>query len=249
MGITIILLVVLVLAFGCSKREEAPLPQPDSATQQPGSQVEAPKNDAFKDSGETPRGSELSAAVVSANSPPRIRSVPFTNPYVHRGVDIEAAPETEDADGDLVTLHYRWFINNDELLDQDSPVLEGGRFSKGDKLALWVTPSDQDGEGPVFYGSEFEIPNAPPVFVSAPPRDFQTTSYEYTAQATDPDGDPLTYTLETAPSGMQIDSQTGQIAWTISADSVGSHQIKIVAQDNEGARVVQEYTLTLSPGE
>ena len=172
----IILLVVLLLAFGCSKQEEAPHPPPAGATQQPASQGEAPANDAPKHSRETPSGSELSAVVVSSNSPPRIQAVPFTNPYVYRGVDIEAAPETEDADGDFVTLHYRWFINNEELLEQDSPVLAGDRFSKGDKLALWVTPSDQDGEGPVFYGSEFEIPNAPPVFVSAPPRNFQTTS-------------------------------------------------------------------------
>jgi hypothetical protein len=190
-----------------------------------------------------------SAADAVGNRPPQVLAVTFTNPYVQRGVDIEAVTETEDADGDFVSLRYRWFINDEELSDQDSPLLAGNRFSKGDRIALWVTPSDQYGEGAIFYGSEFEIPNAPPVIISTPPMNFQTASYLYAVQATDPDDDPLTYALEAPPEGMEIDSETGRIAWTISAESVGSHQVKIIARDIEGAKAVQEYTLTLSAGE
>ena len=57
--------------------------------------------------------------------------------------------------------------------------------------------------------------NHPPVIVSPP----VTTAvagqpYTYDVEAIDPDGDPLTYSLTTPPSGMTIDPNTGHIDWT-----------------------------------
>lgn len=231
------LMLAATLTFGCSEKE-----QPAVETPVPVSQKAAPRV-------AQSTASETAPVAPVGNRPPRILAVPFADPYIHRGVDIQVAPEVEDADGDFVDLHYRWFINNEELSDMDAPLLPGDRFSKGDIVALWVTPADREGDGETFYGSEFEIPNAPPVFVTTPPLEFRTTGYVYAARATDPDDDPLTYLLEAAPVGMSIDSATGQITWSISAGSVGSHQVKIVAEDIEGASAVQEYTLTLSPGE
>lgn len=180
------------------------------------------------------------------NSPPRIVSVGFADPYVHRGVNIEAIPEAEDADADDISFHFHWFLNDTELLENNTNILEGDRFSKGDRIALWVIPSDQESEGAIFYGSEFEIPNAPPAFISSPPLSFEATEYIYLAQATDPDDDPLTYFLEAAPEGMTIEGETGDIHWLINEKDAGEHVVKIVVQDAEGAKAVQEYSLNLS---
>lgn len=261
--ILISLFLVTALVFGCTEKEEASVEERKETSSQSASQSGNSTNDANAEgqgendstlesysSVEDAAGlSEEEASAVGGNRPPRVLSVAFENPYVHRGVDIQVVPEVVDADYDEVLLQYRWFINDEELIDLDSPTLAGDQFYKGDKIALWVIPSDLDGEGAIFYGTAFEIPNAPPAFVTSPPLDFRATNYAYVAQATDPDDDPLTYFLEEAPEGLLIDNETGQMAWTIGADSVGSHQVKIVAQDIEGARAVQEYTLTLSSEE
>ncbi|WP_190303113.1 MULTISPECIES: Ig domain-containing protein [Methylomonas] len=41
-----------------------------------------------------------------------------------------------------------------------------------------------------------------------------TRAYSYAVQANDPDGDALTFSLTTAPSGMSINAETGLIGWT-----------------------------------
>ncbi|MCK4621697.1 MAG: hypothetical protein KAT62_05715 [Desulfuromonadales bacterium] len=190
--------------------------------------------------------SPIATADGIENSPPRIVSVAFVAPYIHRGVDIEVIPEAEDADDDDISIQFRWFLNGTELLENNTSLLEGDRFSKGDRIALWVIPSDQESEGAIFYGAEFEIPNAPPEFTTSPPLSFEATEYVYSAQASDPDGDQLNYLLESAPEGMTIEGETGDIHWSINEKDAGDHVIKIVAQDAEGARAVQEYSLNLS---
>ena len=72
--------------------------------------------------------------------------------------------------------------------------------------------------------------NEPPVFTSTP---IEVASlgfaYEYQVKTQDPDGDAVTYRLEAAPDGMQIDPQTGRITWD-SATGL-SHQVIVVATD------------------
>jgi len=164
--------------------------------------------------------SPIATAEGIENSPPRIVSVAFVDPYIHRGVDIEVIPEAEDADDDDISFQFRWFLNGTELLENKTSLLEVDRFSKGDRIALWVIPSDQESEGAIFYGSEFEIPNAPPEFTTSPPLSFEATEYVYSAQASDPDGDQLNYLLESAPEGMTIEGKTGDIHWSINEKAV-----------------------------
>ena len=183
------------------------------------------------------------------NSPPEITAVSLKNPYVQRGEDIEVLPEGADPDGDLVFFRYFWHVNGQLIEDNDEPVLAGDRFKKGDKIFLRVVPSDGKMEGEAFTSKEITIPNAPPVFISEPPLRFGARTFEYCAQADDPDGDILSYSLETFPAGMTIDSQSGQITWRVGAAQSGEHRIRILAQDADGARVYQEFVLTIAFGE
>src|SRR5205807_2338403 len=57
--------------------------------------------------------------------------------------------------------------------------------------------------------------NHPPVIVSTPVTTaLQGQPYTYQVKAIDPDKDPLTYSLTSAPAGMVIDSITGLISWS-----------------------------------
>jgi RHS repeat-associated protein len=75
-------------------------------------------------------------------------------------------------------------------------------------------------------------------------------TYTYDVEASDLDGDPLTYSLDTKPVGMTIDAATGLITWPVSSAVAGNHQVAVRVQTPDGRFDIQSYTLTiLSPNE
>lgn len=70
-------------------------------------------------------------------------------------------------------------------------------------------------------------------------------TYTYDVDATDPDGDAITYSLTTAPPNMTINATTGLISWPVTSRDVGDHTVAIRAQDVHGAFDTQSYTLTI----
>jgi hypothetical protein len=68
-------------------------------------------------------------------------------------------------------------------------------------------------------------------------------------KAVDADGDPLSFLLEAAPPGMVIDKETGHLVWQIPPDQLGSHRVRIVAEDGQGGKAFQEFDFPLpAPG-
>lgn len=55
--------------------------------------------------------------------------------------------------------------------------------------------------------------------------------YTYDVDASDPDGDTLTYLLTSSPGGMSISSSTGEISWTPSNSQAGMHNITVRVSD------------------
>ena len=191
-------------------------------------------------------GNTASASAVIQNSLPEVKSVPFSPQRGHRGIDISVAPIGFDADGDVVAYHYQWVINGEEPVGENRQVLKGDRFKRGDAIFVKVTPFDEEGEGQIYKTRPIIIPDAPPKFTSAPPQGFKGNTYKYNVTAEDPDGDAITYFLASAPKGMTIDSSTGVIEWQIAPESAGAHKIEVAAQDEEGLRAFQRYTLTIT---
>ncbi|HEX5000284.1 MAG TPA: DUF4114 domain-containing protein [Terriglobia bacterium] len=65
----------------------------------------------------------------------------------------------------------------------------------------------------------------------------------YTAQATDVDGDPITYTLLQAPLGATLDSQTGMLRWPALS---GDYPFAIQASDGHGGHATQNYSVRVN---
>lgn len=189
---------------------------------------------------------DASAQVEIVNSLPRVEQVRLKELRVFRGVDLAVEAQGVDLDGDALSYRYHWSVNGEELTWERGPVLPGDKFRRGEKVVLRVTPNDGHDDGPVFQGVEMTIPNAPPTFVSEPPKQFQGQSYQYQVRADDPDGDQMTYSLETAPKGMEIDPNSGLLSWTFAKSDSGEHRIRIVAKDPEGLGAYQEYSLGLT---
>ncbi len=86
--------------------------------------------------------------------------------------------------------------------------------------------------------------NEPPAFSSVPVlHAYLGRPYSYDAEAVDPDGDPLTYSLVTAPRGMTIGTQTGFTNWTPTEANRGSQQLVIRVHDSRGGAAEQSFTI------
>ena len=75
------------------------------------------------------------------------------------------------------------------------------------------------------------------------PEATEDSLYEVTIQATDADGDPLTFGLPAAPQGMSMDSSTGQIQWTPLGAQAGDHSLTVTVDDGHGPVVSRDYAI------
>ncbi|MFN0054206.1 MAG: putative Ig domain-containing protein [Planctomycetales bacterium] len=88
--------------------------------------------------------------------------------------------------------------------------------------------------------------NQPPGISSNPPGTATVgRSYAYDVVASDPDGDPLAFSLDAAPSGMSIDAVRGTIRWTPGADQTGAQQVMLRASDSAGGYATQTYSIAV----
>jgi hypothetical protein len=191
-------------------------------------------------------GASYSASVTIGNLPPVVAQVSLKNPAIHRGVDIELVASGEDPDGDDVAFNYKWFRDGSQINFSGGSTLSGDQFNRGDQISFQVIPFDGVEEGAPYEGTAITIPNAPPVFVSTPPLQFLSETYSYQAQAQDPDEDEVTYALENPPPGMIIDRKSGKINWALAGLPAGEYRINIVADDAQGQKGYQEYSLIMS---
>lgn len=83
--------------------------------------------------------------------------------------------------------------------------------------------------------SIFPILNVAPVIISEPIiTATENQQYLYQVKASDPNGDTLTYTLNTIkPEGMDINSESGLISWIPTNNQVGTHQIIVEISDGK----------------
>lgn len=90
--------------------------------------------------------------------------------------------------------------------------------------------------------------NRPPVIESAPVLEaIEGQVYRYTVVATDPDPrDRIDFSLQLAPGGMTINSQSGQIEWTPLNAHVGTQAVIVRAADSQGAFAEQVFEIVVT---
>ncbi len=184
--------------------------------------------------------------VTVGNTPPAVTRIAFDPETPQPGARLNAQVEAHDPDHDRVDLTYRWFRNNGLVKEGEEPFLDTKGFAGRDKIAVEVVPADATAKGKAVRSDELTLGNSPPHIVSTPPMPGMHEHFEYQVRATDPDGDRLTYHLETSPSGMVIDEVTGHVVWSVPAGQQGTFHVKVVAKDGQGGAAYQEFDLTLS---
>lgn len=70
--------------------------------------------------------------------------------------------------------------------------------------------------------------------------------YSYDADASDVDGDSLTFSLTTNPVGMSLNSATGLISWTPSFTQSGSNNVVMQVSDSNGGTASQSFSVSVA---
>jgi hypothetical protein len=187
----------------------------------------------------------LSAPLRILNSPPIVQEVRIEPKVAYVTDRLKTSVKSIDPDGDFIYYTYRWEKNGVIINDENGDFLEGGRFKKGDSIAVIVTPDDREAIGTPKKSEPLVISNSPPLIVSSPSPSVEKTTYTYQVGAKDPDGDPMTFHLKSGPRGMKIDQKTGLIEWEIRKEDKGNHSVEIEVSDDAGAKSIQRYTLTI----
>ena len=182
--------------------------------------------------------------VVVGNTPPVVGHLSIERPDDPHA-PVFAKMDVVDADRDEMQFDFRWWRNDKVVKQGPEPMLDTTGFQTKDTLEVEVTPRDQLSAGKPVRSEPVYVGNSPPKIVSAPAMLIGRERYEYTVKAVDADGDPLSFLLEVAPPGMVIDKETGHLVWQIPPDQLGSHRVRIVAEDGQGGKAFQEFDFPL----
>jgi hypothetical protein len=90
--------------------------------------------------------------------------------------------------------------------------------------------------------------NSPPVISGSPNTSLVVgTAWSFTPKASDPDGDPLTFSITGRPSWMSFNSSTGRLSGTPGSSSVGVYpDIRISVSDGEATTSLPAFSLTVT---
>lgn len=190
------------------------------------------------------QGYTLTVSLTGDNEPPEITSTPafaaaagFT--YTYQVV-------AEDPNGDALTYSL-----------DEKPA--GMTIDPVSGLVTWMTSDLDTGDhtvtvratDPFFawtsqsYMLRVYVNTAPTILSNPVTNAIVSFPYSYHVTAFDPDEAGLSFTLSVAPERMTIDSGTGEIDWTPTADQVGDHAVSIVVRDSTLAEARQDFNLTV----
>jgi large repetitive protein len=177
------------------------------------------------------------AATVGTNNPPAITN-PGNQSHV-KGALVSLQIQASDPDGDSVNFSATGLpaglsISSNGLI---SGIISSSALSTNN-VVVTVTDGTLSSSISFTWAVTGTTLNKPPVISSTPVTSvYKGRLYTYSVKASDPDGDTLTYSLTTKPSGMTINSTSGQISWTPS--STGTYSVKVRVTDSNGAYTTQ----------
>jgi RHS repeat-associated protein len=190
------------------------------------------------------QGFNIVVSSTAGSQPPVISSTPLLDTTVSQLYSYQVA--ATDPQGQ--TLSYS-LIN--------APT--GMSIDPGSGLVQWTPATTQLGSNPVLlavtdtageiatqnFTIGVESPPQPPAITSTPVTTVTAGApYTYDVIASDPDGDPLAYTLTAAPTGMTINS-LGQITWSPQIADIDNQSVAVLVTDSRGPTVSQQYTIAV----
>ncbi|MHB8954831.1 MAG: putative Ig domain-containing protein [Pirellulaceae bacterium] len=128
-----------------------------------------------------------------------------------------------------------------------SPLVSGNTLAPGDITGFVDAVFYNPDRVPFTYELVFLAKlNGSPAFTTVPKTEtIVDRAYTYDADAIDPDGDSLAYSLVTGPADMHVHPATGVITWMPPAGQLGSFDVSVRAADGRGGSAEQRYVLSV----
>ena len=192
--------------------------------------------------------STVSININGVNDAPSITSTPVTS-VNERDVYTYAISIVDPDAGESFTYSLPVFpvgmlIDNNGVINWTPGSDQIGNHS----VTVTVTDSAGLSQSQNFVVTVNNVNDAPIITSAAVLNAEENSLYTYDVNATDPDsGDSLTYSLQTYPTGMVIDSLTGVISWTPDKTQIGNQAVVVIVSDTAGLTDIQNFTITVSP--
>jgi hypothetical protein len=190
------------------------------------------------------KSAPFEASVRIANRAPHLASLrvePVNQ--VGAGEEITASAEASDPDGDPLSFYYTWTVNGAQA-GGNGPVFSTRGLGRGDKVRVRVVASDGQDSSRAIRSPEIAVGNGVPIIVSEAGPPDPDGVFRYRVRAEDPDGDPgLRFSLITAPEGMTVTPERGEVRWLPRPDQTGRHPVEIRVEDIHGASATQRFEL------
>jgi len=172
---------------------------------------------------------DITITVNNVNRPPVLNAI--GNKSIDEGQTLSLTLSGSDPDGDNLTYSA-------------SNLPQGANFDSGTRTFTWTPAYDQAG---IYHNVQFEVTdgslsdseditvtvnniNRAPLLNSIGNKSItENQTLTFTVNATDPDGDTLTYSVQGLPDGATFKNQT--FTWTPITSDVGDHQLTFIASD------------------
>jgi len=191
----------------------------------------------------------FSIRVNAPNSAPSLTGSPARQAQV--GTPYSFTPSASDNDGDRLTFTIAgrpsW-----AAFDVSSGRLSGTPAQENIGTGVGITISAADGfettSLPAFSITVASTNRAPTLTGSPVTSVMAGRAYGYTPQASDPDGDPLSFTIANRPRWAAFDTGTGRLSGTPLTSDVGVYAgISITASDGRSSATMSPFSVTVEP--
>jgi hypothetical protein len=149
--------------------------------------------------------------------------------------------KTAGAGNREIMYTYEWSING-QPAGSGSDSISG--FKRGDKIAVKITPFDGEKPGKP-QTLTLDVQNTTPKVSESKEPKYDGKMFTVQINASDPDGDELSYELLSGPQGMTIDNKRGILNWPVKDNNGGDYPIKVKIADGHGGEVIYQLTATI----
>ena len=189
----------------------------------------------------------FSITVIASNNPPVISGAPPTT--VEAGQAYAFLPSATDPDGQTLTFSVAnrpsWasFNTTTGRLSGIPTAAQAGSYAN---VSISVSDGVAQASLPPFT-ILVSAPNQPPVISGSPATSVSVgQAYTFTPTASDPEGQPLTFSIANRPSWASFNTSTGRLSGTPAAGNAGSYAgIVISVSDGSVSAALPSFTLTV----
>jgi hypothetical protein len=191
----------------------------------------------------------ITVTVPSVNSPPAISGTPSVSALV--GAAYSFTPSAFDADGNTLNFSIsgrpNWLNFNTSTGRLNGTPASGNVGVHGD-IVISVSDGQATTSLPAFSITvTAPVVNRAPVISGTPPSAVNVnTQYSFTPTASDPDGNPISFTVSGLPAWANFNTSTGRISGTPDAGDVGNYTgIRITVTDGSMSAVLGPFSIAV----